>query len=154
VVAALAAAVLAAGCGDASSEGFHVEAPAGFKDQTGLTTRRSEAKIEALWQSADASIVVVRAKRPEGASLTDVMKAGQDLTRADHPDARIGPLAPAKLDGAPAARYDFTRAGAQARQLGAIHGDHVYLITFSAKPGAFQRRLSSLDGLLRSWRWD
>jgi hypothetical protein len=154
VVAALAAAVLAAGCGDASSEGFDVEAPAGFKDQTGLTTRRSEAKIEALWQSADASIVVVRAKRPEGASLTDVMKAGQDQTRADHPDARIGPLAPARLDGAPAARYDFTRAGAQARQLGAIHGDHVYLITFSAKPDAFQRRLSSLDGLLRSWRWD
>jgi hypothetical protein len=153
-VAALAAAVLAAGCGNASTEGFGVEAPAGFKDQTGLTTRRSEAKIEALWQSADASIVVVRARRPKGASLTDVMKAGQDQTREEYPSARIGPLQPAKLDGAPAARYDFTRAGAQARQLGAIHGDHVYLITFSAKPGAFERRLSSLDGVLRSWRWE
>jgi hypothetical protein len=148
------AASLAAGCGDASSEGFDVTAPAGFKDQTGLTTRRSEAKIEALWQSADASIVVVRARRPDGASLDDVMKAGQDQTRGEYPSARIGPLAPAKLDGAPAARYDFTRAGAEARQLGAIHGGHVYLITFSAKPGAFQRRLGSLDGLLRSWRWE
>jgi hypothetical protein len=146
--------VLAAGCGAAGSEGFDVTAPAGFKDQTGLTTRRSEAKIEALWQSADASIVVVRARRPDGASLTDVMKAGQDQTRESYPSARIGRLAPAELDGAPAARYDFTRAGAQARQLGAIHGDHVYLITFSAKPGAFQRRLSSLDGVLRSWRWE
>jgi hypothetical protein len=97
---------------------------------------------------------VVRARRPPGASLTDVMKAGQDHTRESYPSARIGALAPAKLDGAPAARYDFTRAGAQARQVGAIHGDHVYLITFSAKPGAFQQRLGSLDGLLRSWRWD
>jgi hypothetical protein len=146
--------MLAAGCGDASSDGFNVTAPAGFKDQTGLITRRSEAKVEALWQSADASIVIVRARRPKGASLTDVMKAGQDRTREEFPSARVGPIAPAKLDGAPAARYDFTREGAQARQLGAIHGDHVYLITFSAKTGAFQRRLSSLDGVLRSWRWD
>jgi hypothetical protein len=30
----------------------------------------------------------------------------------------------------------------------------VYLITLTAKPEAFQRRLGSLDGLLRSWRWD
>jgi hypothetical protein len=97
---------------------------------------------------------VVRARRPSGASLSDVMKAGQDQTLESYPGARIGPLARAKLDGAAAARYDFTRAGAQARQLGAIHGDHVYLITFSAKPGAFERRLGSLDGLLRSWRWD
>jgi hypothetical protein len=82
------------------------------------------------------------------------MKAGQDQTREDYPSARVGALAPAKLGGAPAARYDFARAGAQARQLGAIHGDHVYLITFSAKPGAFQRRLGSLDGVLRSWRWE
>ena len=146
--------MLAAGCGDASSEGFDVTAPAGFKDQTGLTTRRSDAKIEALWQSADASIAVVRARRPPGASLTDVMKAGQEQTRKSYPGARIGPLAAARLDGAPAARFDFTRAGGQARQLGAIHGDHVYLITFTAKPEAFERRLASLDGLLRSWRWN
>jgi hypothetical protein len=143
--------VLAAGCG---GEGFDVTPPAGFKDQTGLTTRRSEAKVEALWQSADASIVVVRARRPPGSSLTDVMRAGQQQTRESYPGARIGSLASARLDGAPAARFDFTRAGAQARQLGAIHGDYVYLITFSAKPGAFQRRLSSLDGVLRSWRWN
>jgi hypothetical protein len=145
--------VLAAGCGGASSEGFDVTAPAGWKDQTGLTTRRSEAKVEAVWQSPQASIVVVRAKRPAGASLADVMKAGQDEMRRSWPGAQIGAVSPTTLDGAPAARFDLTRTGARVRQLGAIHGDRVYLITFTAKPGAFERRLSSLDGVLRSWRW-
>jgi hypothetical protein len=145
--------VVAAGCGGASSEGFDVTAPAGWQDQTGLTKRRSEAKVEALWQSPDASIAVVRAKRPPGASLAEVMRAGQEQMRREAPGAQIGPVSPTTLDGAPAARFDLTRADARVRQLGALRGDRVYLITFTAKTGAFERRLESLDGVLRSWRW-
>ena len=145
--------MLAAGCGGASSEGFDVSAPAGWKDQTGLTTRRSEAKVEALWQSPDASIVVGARQAPARrlARRRHEGRPGEDA--AEWPSAEIGAVSPTTLDGAPAARFDLTRTGARARQLGAIHGDHVYLITFTAKPGAFERRLASLDGLLRSWRW-
>jgi hypothetical protein len=96
----------------------------------------------------------VRARRPEGSSLEDVMRAGQDRMRAETPGARIGPVTVTRLGGGPAARFDYSRPGLQATQLGAVHGDHVYLVTFSAQPEVFEQRRQTLDALLRSWRWN
>jgi hypothetical protein len=143
----------AAGCGGASSDGYNVTAPAGWKDQTGLTKRRSDAKVEALWRGPGATIAIVRARAPAGSSLDDVMRAGQDTMRSESPGTQIGAITAARLGGGPAASFDYSRPGVQARQLGAVHGDHVYLITFSAKPAVFEQRRQTLDALLRSWRW-
>ena len=57
------------------------------------------------------------------------------------------------MDGVPAARFDIARGLTKVRQVGAIRGDRVYLVRFTAARAAFDRRLATLDALLRSWRW-
>jgi len=149
---------VAAGCGGAGTEGFDVSAPPGWTDRGDVVKHRSREDVQAAWEGPkdggqQTSIVVVRAKRPPGASLARLMRAGQQTMGRAYAGARVGPVIPERLDGAPAARFDFTHGGAQARQLGTIRGDHVYLVTFTAARPAFARRLATLQALLRSWRW-
>jgi hypothetical protein len=49
-IALLAAAVVAAGCGAASTDGFDVSAPSGWRDLTRLTEDRSGQSLEAVWE--------------------------------------------------------------------------------------------------------
>jgi hypothetical protein len=150
--------VLAVGCGGASTDGFDVSGPAGWTDRGDVVKGRSHEDVQAAWEGPKdagqaATITVIRAKRPAGVSLAQLMQAGQGTMRRAYRDARVGPVASEPLDGAPAARFDFSHGGAQARQLGAIRGDHLYLVTFTAARAAFARRVATLDALLRSWRW-
>jgi hypothetical protein len=50
-------------------------------------------------------------------------------------------------------RFDYEAEGGQVRQVGALHRGHFYLVSFTAAPSAWSRRLQAFDQLLRSWRW-
>jgi hypothetical protein len=102
-----------------------------------------------------ATIAIDREETPEGQDLAKVTKAGRDrLVRRLGNRVTAGPLRPARLAGEPAARFDFDVEGSRVRQIGAVHGGHVYGITFTASREAFARRLPVLERLLASWRWD
>jgi hypothetical protein len=100
-----------------------------------------------------ANIAIWRTRLPAGTSLQRIMDVGRAGLRRGSPGATFGPQVPMQLDGVPAARFDVKSGQTTVRQLGAIHGDHVYLVRFSAASAAFARRVRSLDALLRSWRW-
>jgi hypothetical protein len=150
--------IVAAGCGGASTDGFDVSAPSGWKDLTQLTENRSGQSLEAVWEGpkdgkVPVNIAIWRRRPPAGTSLQRIMEAGRAGLRRGSPGAMLGPLVATRLDGAPAARFDLESGQTTVRQLGAIHGDHVYLVRLSAASAAFARRLATLDALLRSWRW-
>jgi hypothetical protein len=148
--------LLAAGCGGAGTDGFDVSAPPGWKDTTDIVEHRSGETLQGAWQGPKdgdvaSTIVIVRSERPAGVSLDALMEAGRAGMRRG--GAAVGPVVPVRLGGAAAARFDYTSGARQVRQLAALRGDHVYFVTFAAARGAFDRRVATLDALLRSWRW-
>jgi hypothetical protein len=123
-----------------------------------VSEHRSGQNLAAVWQGpkdgpVSASIVIARSVRPAGVTLGGVMEAGRAGLRRANPGATIGPLVSQRLGGVPAASFDITSGQAKVRQLGAIRGDRVYLVRFTAAREAFDRRVATLDALLRSWRW-
>jgi hypothetical protein len=149
---------VAAGCGAASTDGFDVSAPSGWRDLTRLTEDRSGQSLEAVWEGpkdgkVPVNIAIWRTRLSPGTSLQHLMEVGREGLRRGSPQATFGPLVATRLDGAPAMRFDLTSGDTTARQVGAIHGDQAYLVRFSAARATFARRVAALDALLRSWRW-
>jgi hypothetical protein len=157
---ALAAALLLAGCEAGTSDGYSVSAPNGWKDKTDTAETHSGEDFQVVYEGPEddgvpATIAIDREETPEGQNLARVTRAGRDrLVRRLGNRVTAGPLRPTRLAGEPAAGFDFDREDARVRQIGAIHGGHVYGVTFTASRGAFARRLPVLERLLDSWRWD
>ena len=84
----------------------------------------------------------------------DHPRRAANLAKAYGKAATAAPRVPTRLAGAPAMRFDYEAEGGQVRQLGALHGGHFYLVSFTASPSAWGARLQALDALLRSWRWE
>jgi hypothetical protein len=99
------------------------------------------------------NIAIWRTPLPPGISLQHVMEVGREGLRRGSPRATFGPLVSTRLDGVPAMRFDLQNGDTTARQLGAVRGDHAYLVRFSSASSTFPRRVAALDALLRSWRW-
>jgi hypothetical protein len=147
-----------AGCGGASTNGFDVSKPSGWKDLTRLTEDRSGQSLEAVWEgpkdgTVPANIAIWRRRLKPGTSLERVMEVGVAGLRRGSPRASFSPLAATRLDGVPAQRFDLQNGDTKARQVGAVRGDFAYLVRFSAASTTFDRRVGALDALLRSWRW-
>jgi hypothetical protein len=98
-----------------------------------------------------ASIAILRVEAEPDATLEDITRAGrQNLGKAY---GAAGPPVPTRLGGKPAMQLDYEADGGRVRQIGALRGRFFYLVSFTAAPEAFERRVGALDTLVRSWRW-
>jgi len=137
-----------------------VTAPDGWKDKTDAAETSSNEDFQVVYEGPEdggvpATIAIDREERPEGQDLDRITRAGRDrVLRRLGNRVDADPLRPTRLAGEPAARFDFDIEDSRVRQIGAVHGGHVYGITFTVSREAFARRLPVLERLLASWRWD
>jgi hypothetical protein len=137
-----------------------VTAPDGWKDKTDAAETSSNEDFQVVYEGPEdggvpATIAIDREETPEGQDLARITRDGRDrLVRRLGNRVDAGPLRPTRLAGEPAARFDFDHEDTRVRQIGAVHGGHVYGITFTVSREAFARRLPVLERLLASWRWD
>jgi hypothetical protein len=156
----LAAAALAGGCGGAASTGYAVTAPAGWTDRTTFVESHSGSDFEAVYEgprdgTVTASIAIVRVEAPEGATLEQMGRLGQrNVARAYDMRGTATRPVDATLDGARALQLDYEVDGGGVRQVVAMRGANVYLVSFTAGEQAYQRRLETFEAMLRSWRWE
>ena len=159
--------VAAAGCnatqersGARGSVGYTVTPPAGWKDITRSVEEKTGVAFDVAYGGptvAGRQLNVNVARRDAGASpsLERLVREGR---------AEVDELADGKLDftrwvrtevdGAPALRYDFSTGDTIVRQVGTLYEGGYFVVTFTAPKPAFKRGVGTLDGMLRTWRWD
>lgn len=136
-----------------------MSAPDGWKDKTDAAETSTGEDFQVVYEGPEdhgvvSTIAIDREETPEGQDLDQIARRGrQDLVDRLEERVSAGPLRRSRLAGEPALGFDFERRDARVRQVGAVHGDHVYVVTFTASHEAFARRLPVLERLLRSWRW-
>jgi hypothetical protein len=179
VVGAIAAmALLVAGCGSDGHEAARATATAttpalgsrlrgadyalalasGWRDTT--ASRRQTAAVDRVIarRSPRAVAVIALLRATPGVSASKLLRDRADRELAGvHATAHTG-IRPLTLDGAKAVTYQYrgtSKAGAriQARQVLAVHGRRLHVITMIASRARFAAADTALGAMLGSWRW-
>lgn len=130
----------------------------GWRDTTTTHHQAKAVDREISEHSPRAVAVISRVRPPAGVATSKVLRdtAARELAGARataHTSRR-----PLTLDGAQAITYQFratSKAGAriQARQVLAVHGGRIHVITMIASRARFQAADAALGAMLASWRW-
>jgi hypothetical protein len=153
------AALVLAGCGAATSNGFSAQPPGGWKDETDNAETRTGTELEVVYEGPAVdgvlpSLTVSRVPLPKGGSLEKAAGDARSAVDRRIEEADPTPIVRARLGGEAALRFDFRAAGMHSRYLTASHGGHLYAVTVQSAEESFHRALIVFDDYVASWRWD
>jgi hypothetical protein len=159
-VAGAALALVLGGCaGGATSNGFSVKAPPGWRDATETAETKTKAEFEAVFEgtSVEGIAPTIAISRSDGRKDPGLQRA-TELARkavlaAFGPESKPTSLAGERLGDEPALRFDYRAGDKRARYLQAKRGDRLYALTLESAPESFDRMLAILRGVQGSWRW-
>jgi hypothetical protein len=159
---ALAAALALAGCGgdSATSNGFALTPPAGWKDSTERAEVKTNGEFEAVYEGTPVdgitpTIVISRIEQRKVPTLqraTDL--ARKAVLTAFGKGSEPTVLVPERLGGEPALRFDYKAGPKRARYLQAKHGKRLFGLTLESAPAAYARNLETFEALRASWKWE
>jgi hypothetical protein len=130
----------------------------GWRDTTASRQQAAEVDRVIAQRNPRAVTVIALLRAPTGVSASKLLRdrAKRELAGV-HATAHTA-IRPLTLDGAKAITYQYrgtSKAGAriQARQVLAVHGRRLHVITMIASRTRFQPADTALGAMLGSWRW-
>jgi hypothetical protein len=152
-------ALAAGGCAAATSDGFAVQAPAGWEDRTDTAELKTGIDYQAVYEGPQdgdvvATLAIDDAEPPATVSLGAAVREARATLAEAEPAARLSASEPAELAGAPAQRFDAADGERRRRLLVAVRGGRVYTVSLTAAADAFEQRLDAMEDMVASWRWD
>jgi len=153
------AALLLAGCGAATSNGFSAQPPGGWKDETDNAETRSGNEFEAVYEGTPVQgiaplLSVTRVKAAKDRPLEAAAIAARVAVERRFEGAGPTGIEETELAGEPALFFHYGDEERRARYVTARHGGHFYAVTLQSATDGFDRALKILDDYLAGWRWE
>lgn len=159
IVTGASALILAAGlagCQAGTTNGFALDIPAGWTDETDQAEAKAgRTEFELVLEGPEddgtpATIAITRVALRKGDSLQRAVELQRKEARGAAPTA----AATTTLAGEPAQTFDYGALGKQGRLLAAAHDGHLYALTLTSDDGAFSDNAEVLDRIRASWVWE
>jgi hypothetical protein len=153
------AALVLAGCGAATSNGFSAEPPGGWKDETDNAETRAGTEFEAVYegipvQGVTPLLSVNRVKAADERPLEAAARAARVAVDLRFEEADPTEITEREIAGEPAFSFDYTAGRKRGRYVTARHDGYFYAVTLQAAPEGFHRQLAVLDDYLAGWHWE